>query len=461
MMALAARTDTPMRPAIYCRVSTQEQANEGLSLTEQERRLRAYCAALGWPEPVAYVDAGQSAFNDDPGKRPAFARLLADAEAGRADTIVIANMRRWARSVLVTVHTLKRFETLGVRLISLAESVDYATPIGRMTLTILASIAQYESDDRAETARRIHAYLKAEGRWHGGYTPYGARLDADNRLALDPALAPTLARILDLAAREAPHTVAATLTAEGVPPPASRKRPDAAARGWWPQSVRRIVAGSGWLREQPAPWPARWRAAQGRPALPRVAVGKRTHMLTGLLRCRSGAAVSYGGGGPRNRGGQTVRCRGYGARAGKACPHGHTYAGVYEAQVAAALARLHDRLAATDLTRPLRADGDAAAWAALDDEKARVRHLYRRGALDPGAFDDEWSALEAREGDLAARSDDGLLVTTPILDALHRFPALPPAAQNTVARLFVARVVVAGREACVVWRPTIAAFLGD
>src|SRR5689334_5646587 len=72
---------TGLRAAIYLRVSSEEQV-AGYSLDAQERAARAYCAELGWPIVGEYRDEGKSARTDDLSKRPEFARMLADVEAG-------------------------------------------------------------------------------------------------------------------------------------------------------------------------------------------------------------------------------------------------------------------------------------------------------------------------------------------------------------------------------------------
>lgn len=444
-------------PAIYCRVSSQEQADAGHSLAMQDRQLRAYCVARDWGEPVAYVDAGVSAFNDDPAKRPAFARLLADCDAGLVDTVVVTAMNRWARSTIVTVQTLKRFEARGVRLISLGETVDWSSAIGRLVLTVLASLAEYESADKSIHATRTHAYLKSEGKWDGGKPPFGARLDAEGRIEVDPDKAAVLTRLLTLAATTPPASIAKTLAEEGIPPPGTGYRWVGERPAWWPQAVRRIVAGAGWLRGQGEPWVSLVEAAQRRPVSPRLAPDKPIRMLTGLMRCQSGGAVSYGGAGKWNRGGQTVRCRSFGERPGGAhCPLGHTYVAVYERAVCGAVATLAGKLAALDPQEEVRAGPQQEAWAALDGDRERVRHMYRVGALSPERFEQEWAALDAQAGQLARQSAGPVGLLLPVLPALLKFPDLDPPDQNALLRRFALRVVVWERSALVEWRPGIA-----
>ncbi len=77
-----------MRVGAYVRVSTEEQAS-GYSLDAQRRAIEGFCAVRGWGAIAWYEDAGRSAYADDLAKRPAFARLLGDAEAGAFDVVLV------------------------------------------------------------------------------------------------------------------------------------------------------------------------------------------------------------------------------------------------------------------------------------------------------------------------------------------------------------------------------------
>jgi len=458
-------------PALYCRVSTSEQAVEGLSLAHQEERGRAYCLAQGWPEPARYVEPGVSARFEDVARRPAFARLLADVAAGAVDTIVIADLKRWSRRLKVTIATLEELAARDCRLISLKEQLDYTSAVGRLTVHVLGSIAQMESDERSETATAIHAYLKAQGKWRSGEPPFGAMLDAEGRLTLDPAKSPLLGRILALAATESHQSVARHLTAEGIPPPGAGRnyRPGGNLEGriWWPQTVRDIVQKGAWLATQPDPWPALWRAARDRPAAPPVGGGRAVRMMTGLMACPSGGRVQYGGrdsyylrrGTPRDRLG--TRCRAYRSRpGGGGCPHGHTYADVYEAQVVAQVAQLaaRPRLVA----RPAPAPADAAAWDRLRED----RRLLARSSLVPGGYSDEEfaaavAALDARAAVLARRGGGPTPALLDALGVLPAFGALPPPDQNALLRQLASSVAVCGERATVIWRPELLALYAE
>ena len=113
-MTTRPRTDRSgqLRAAGYHRVSSEEQV-EGYSLDAQGRATRLYCEAHGWALVGEHRDEGKSARTDDLAKRPDFARLLADAEAGRFDVVVVHKLDRFSRNLLVTLDTLQRLERRG------------------------------------------------------------------------------------------------------------------------------------------------------------------------------------------------------------------------------------------------------------------------------------------------------------------------------------------------------------
>lgn len=95
--------------ALYIRVSTQRQANEGESLEEQEASLRAYCTYKGWGELLVYRDEGRSA--KDIAGRPALQRLMEDVRAGKVGTIIIKKLDRFSRSILDFEHMYRELES--------------------------------------------------------------------------------------------------------------------------------------------------------------------------------------------------------------------------------------------------------------------------------------------------------------------------------------------------------------
>jgi len=142
---------TTIRAAIYARVST---VNAGQDPTMQTRELREYCERRGWTVSGEYVDAGISGAKD---RRPELDRLMADAHKRRFDVVAVWKFDRFARSVTHLLRALDTFRVLGVEFVSLSESLDTATPAGRMVFTVLGAVAELE---RSLIAERVRAGLR-------------------------------------------------------------------------------------------------------------------------------------------------------------------------------------------------------------------------------------------------------------------------------------------------------------
>ena len=137
--------------AIYGRVST---TNHGQDVSMQLRELRDYCARRGWTVAGEYVDTGVSGAKD---RRPELDRLMADAHKRRFDVVTVWKFDRFARSVSHLLRALDTFRVLGIEFVSLSESLDTATPAGRMVFTVLGAVAELE---RSLIAERVRAGLR-------------------------------------------------------------------------------------------------------------------------------------------------------------------------------------------------------------------------------------------------------------------------------------------------------------
>lgn len=448
---------TPRAVGGYCRVSTDRQADEGVSLDVQERTIVQYCALRGWPAPALYVDAGESAYAENAAKRPAFRRLMADAEARALDMIVVVQLDRWARSLVLTIESLARLSEADCAFVSIAESIDFGTPIGRMALAMLAAIYQYQSDAKSEESSRVQAALWSDGRWQWR-PPFGATIGPGGRLTLDPATAPLLERCLRLVAEIGPHPAADLLTAEGVPPPGARSAADrwgdtARPLAWWPGTLADMVDKGLWLADQREPFPALWVAARNRPKVARTRAGRRTHMLTGLMRC-AGCGGPVGQfpvqGDPLGR--RRPRCLWRGRPGRPPCWQSFTWSERYEAGVIAAVGALPDPEKGT-LAPDLPDSGELAA---LAEEKRKLGVVYRTTPMGDPEYQRELAGIVARE--MALLRDDGrpraLLASLP---AFRRgFRGLPPDIQNAALREYAERAIIgADGAAVVVWRPFV------
>jgi site-specific DNA recombinase len=139
-----------MNIAAYVRVSTDEQADKGNSIFEQQERLSAYCRAMGWQEPTFYIDDGYSAKNL---KRPAITRLLENVENKSVSTIIATKLDRVCRNLLDLLNAVEIFEKNDCRFVSASESFDTSTAAGRMTLHLLGMFAEFERERISERVK--------------------------------------------------------------------------------------------------------------------------------------------------------------------------------------------------------------------------------------------------------------------------------------------------------------------
>ena len=125
-----------MKAIAYVRVSTEKQADFGVSLEAQSEKVRAMAVVQGAELAEVIIDAGESAKSLN---RPGMARLLSLVDAGAMDTVIIAKLDRLTRSVKDLAELLERFTRRGVSLVSVAESLDTGTAAGRLVLNIMTA----------------------------------------------------------------------------------------------------------------------------------------------------------------------------------------------------------------------------------------------------------------------------------------------------------------------------------
>jgi len=154
------------RVALYCRVSTEEQANEGYSISAQLQVLRQYTQLYGWEIAEEYIDEGRSGKNVK--GRPAMRKLVEDVEKDKFQAVIVWKISRLSRNMLDTLKLLDKFEKYRVKFISYSENFDTSTPIGRLVLQLMASIAEMERNTLAENVKLGMKQRALEGYWNGG-----------------------------------------------------------------------------------------------------------------------------------------------------------------------------------------------------------------------------------------------------------------------------------------------------
>lgn len=203
-----------MKAVGYVRVSTEKQADFGVSIDAQSEKVRAMAVVQGVELTEVVVDAGESAKSLN---RPGMARLMALVDAGAVDTVIIAKLDRLTRSVADLAELLKRFERRGVSLVSVADSLDTRSASGRLVLNIMVSVSQWEREAIGERTRDAMGHKRANGE-RVGTVPFGSRVAADGvHLEVDPAEQGILARIRELnAAGFSTRRIADELNRQGI-----------------------------------------------------------------------------------------------------------------------------------------------------------------------------------------------------------------------------------------------------
>ena len=174
-----ARSAMKVTPKVRCAVYTRKSSEEGLdmefnSLDAQREACEAYVAsqkAEGWVlVPDRHDDGGYSGGTLE---RPALQRLLTDIEAGRVDTVVVYKIDRLSRSLMDFAKLVEVFDRNNVTFVSITQAFNTITSMGRLTLNILLSFAQFEREVIGERIRDKFAASRKKGMWMGGFVPLG------------------------------------------------------------------------------------------------------------------------------------------------------------------------------------------------------------------------------------------------------------------------------------------------
>jgi site-specific DNA recombinase len=149
------------------------------SLDAQREACLAYIKSQGWGAlPNEYSDGGYTGANTD---RPGVQRLIQDIESGKVDCVVVHRVDRLSRSLLDFAKMMEMFEQRGVAFVSVTQRFDTTSSMGRLTLNILLSFAQFEREIIAERIRDKISAAKKRGQWIGGHPFLGYDIDHANR----------------------------------------------------------------------------------------------------------------------------------------------------------------------------------------------------------------------------------------------------------------------------------------
>ena len=220
------KAGTPARPSLRCAIYTRKSSEEGLdqafnSLHAQREACEAYIKSQsheGWKLVAAPYDDG--GFSGGTMVRPGLTKFLADVDAGRVDVIVVYKVDRLTRSLADFAKIVERLDAAGASFVSVTQAFNTTNSMGRLTLNVLLSFAQFEREVTGERIRDKVAASKAKGMWMGGHVPLGYDRPVDlatRALVINDAEAELVrtifARYLEL---RSVHLLCQRLSAEGL-----------------------------------------------------------------------------------------------------------------------------------------------------------------------------------------------------------------------------------------------------
>lgn len=218
-----------MKCMAYIRVSTDEQAKHGYSIAAQQEKLEAYCVSQGWELVDTFVDDGYSAKDLN---RPHFKEMMGRIKNEDVNVLLVYRLDRLTRSVLDLYEILKVLDANNCMFKSATEVYDTTNAMGRLFITLVAAIAQWERENTAERVKLGMEKKTKMGKWKGGTAPYGYKV-VNKELVVNEDEEPLITHIFRLAKTQGFYTIARKLTEQGF---ATRKGGD-----WHVDTVRDIA----------------------------------------------------------------------------------------------------------------------------------------------------------------------------------------------------------------------------
>lgn len=214
----------------YVRVSTEEQANSGLSLSAQTEKIKAYALLNDIDLVDVIMDAGLSGKNTD---REGLQQILEMVKVGTIDAFIVCKLDRLSRKVVDTLEMIEDFEKAGVAFHSIQEKVDTKSAIGKFFLTITAAFAEMERNVISERTSAALQEKRRQGKL-AGKVPFGFDLGADGEtLSENPNEQEAMRVMSELRGRGLTlRAIADELTHRGFSPKTGKK--------WHPQSIKNL-----------------------------------------------------------------------------------------------------------------------------------------------------------------------------------------------------------------------------
>ncbi len=431
------------RAAIYTRKSTSAGLEQEFNTLDAQREAcERYAMSQGWTVVGTYDDGGSTGANID---RPAFQRLLADVDAGQVDVVLVYKVDRLSRSLLDFARVMDRLNGAGAAFVSVTQNFSTADAMGRLTLNMLMSFAEFEREMIAERTRDKIVAARRKGKWTGGTVPIGYDV-VDHKLVKNAPEAAVVREVFDLyEARGSALDVMRELHARG------RKR-----RGgeWSKDAILRILrspryaclvaaAGERCAGEHEAVIEReqfdRVRQRLARPGVRAVAGRNPSYLLRGVLHCGSCRGAMTPGG---SRGYRYYRCvtkdkKGAEACAARALPAKALEAFVVDRLTAMASDKTHTPQLVAKVRRRFALDTQALAarrrelqsrvsklGADANEARPALRLSERARTLADQRIEAAGEALEKAQGELATVEDKLASLKTADADAVWVADAL-------------------------------------
>ena len=184
-----------MKCYLYTRVSASMQV-DGYSLDAQKDKLRKYAEFQNMLVAGEYCDEGKSGKNIE--GRPEFLRMLRDIESGKdgVSFVLVFKLSRFGRNAADVLSTLQVMQDFGVNLICVEDGIDSSKDAGKLMISVLSAVAEIERENIRVQTMEGRIQKAREGRWNGGFAPYGYRL-VDGVLQINKDEAPAIRTIFE------------------------------------------------------------------------------------------------------------------------------------------------------------------------------------------------------------------------------------------------------------------------
>lgn len=200
-----------MKCVAYIRVSTDEQAKHGYSIAAQIERLEAYCVSQEWSLIDTFIDDGYSAKDLN---RPQFKEMMNRIKNEDIDVLLVYRLDRLTRSVLDLYEILKILDEHNCMFKSATEVYDTTNAMGRLFITLVAAIAQWERENTAERVKLGMEKKTKLGKWKGGMAPYGYKI-VNKELEINEDEEPLIKYIFHLSRTLGFYSIAKKITEQG------------------------------------------------------------------------------------------------------------------------------------------------------------------------------------------------------------------------------------------------------